>query len=114
MIIKTVRFLCDFCYSGDMSTEFKRTKEDFVCENCQEKVIGDGYTNHCTECLWSKHVDINPGDRASECGGLMRPILTEQDKGEYKILHRCVECGLEKRNKLQNKDNFDPEMILHS
>ena len=26
---------------------------------------GNGYTNHCPKCLWSKHVDINPGDRGA-------------------------------------------------
>ncbi len=93
---------------------FKRTKEDFKCEYCGKQVNGDGFTNHCPQCLWSKHVDIDPGDRASECGGLMRPVSFEGDGGEYKIIHRCVECSFEKRNKLQNKDNFDPEQVLNS
>ncbi len=93
---------------------FKRTKEDFKCEYCGKQVNGDGFTNHCPQCLWSKHVDIDPGDRASECGGLMRPVSFEEDGGEYKIIHRCVECSFEKRNKLQNKDNFDPEQVLNS
>lgn len=93
---------------------FKRTKEDFECEFCEEMVVGDGYTNHCPECLWSKHVDIEPGDRMSKCGGLMRPVLLEKERGAYKILHRCTACSLEKRNKLQRSDNFDPEQVLNS
>ena len=93
---------------------FKRTKEDFECEYCGKEVIGDGYTNHCPECLWSKHVDIEPGDRASECKGLMRPVLLEEKKGGHVVLHRCTQCSFEKQNKLQNKDNFDPERVLNS
>ena len=43
-----------------MAQNFKRKIEDFVCGNCGEKIKGDGYTNHCLQCLWSKHVDITP------------------------------------------------------
>ena len=50
---------------------FTRVVEDFTCGQCGAAVTGDGYTNHCPLCLWSRHVDINPGDRAAECGGLM-------------------------------------------
>ena len=58
---------------------FNRKKENFVCENCGEKVEGNGYTNHCPNCLWSKHVDINPGDRAETCHGLLKPIAVEDN-----------------------------------
>lgn len=93
---------------------FKRVKEDFVCENCCVEVSGSGYTNHCPECLWSKHVDIEPGDRASECGGMMRPVTLEEHQGGHRVLHRCVSCGHEKYNKVQKGDRFDPEMVLNS
>jgi len=66
---------------------FQRTIEDFQCEHCGANISGNGYTNHCTECLWSKHVDINPGDRAATCGGLMRPTSLENENGEYVITH---------------------------
>ena len=56
---------------------FQRRIENFVCEHCGEKVIGDGYTNHCPKCLWSKHVDVNPGDRMAHCGGMMKPEALE-------------------------------------
>lgn len=42
---------------------FTKTVEDFICAHCGTHVRGNGYTNHCPECLWSKHVDNNPGDR---------------------------------------------------
>lgn len=87
--------------------KFQRTKEDFVCEKCGLAVKGSGYTNHCPACLWSKHVDINPGDRENECCGLMEPVGIEIKNGEYVILHRCTNCGLKKRNKTSKNDSMD-------
>jgi hypothetical protein len=52
------------------SRKFQRTREDFTRERCRTFVKGGGYTNHCPECLWSKHVDVNPGDRQATCQGL--------------------------------------------
>jgi len=87
--------------------KFQRKIEDFTCENCGKEIHGNGYTNHCPFCLYSKHVDINPGDRASICGGLMKPVAIENRKGEYIITHRCTRCGQEKHNKSVPEDNFD-------
>ncbi len=87
--------------------KFQKNKEDFICEKCEEKVIGNGYTNHCPKCLWSKHVDINPGDRAANCGGMMRPIKVETEKGEYVITYHCEKCNFERRKKVEKNDNFD-------
>ena len=89
------------------SKKFQRTKENFVCENCGFNVVGNGYTNHCPQCLWSKHVDVNPGDRLETCQGLMEPVELEIKADERIILHRCVVCSFEKRNKMLEKDNLD-------
>jgi len=86
---------------------FQRKIEDFQCENCGVTVEGNGYTNHCRFCLWSKHVDINPGDRAARCGGLMEPIELEIKKGTYIIVHKCLKCGYCKRNKSQPGDSME-------
>ena len=56
---------------------FIRKIENFTCNNCGTFVVGDGYTNHCPNCLFSKHVDTSPGDRKSSCKGLMEPIGIE-------------------------------------
>jgi len=90
-----------------MTKKFQRTKEDFICEKCSLVVKGNGYTNHCSNCLWSKHVDVNPGDREAFCQGLMRPVTVELKGKECIVLHRCVSCGFEKRNKTSKNDNFD-------
>ncbi len=86
---------------------FKRTKEDFVCEKCDYAVVGNGYTNHCPQCLWSKHVDKNPGDRKETCGGMMEPVRVEIKNRDYTIIHMCILCALERPNKAISEDNFD-------
>lgn len=88
-----------------MARKFQRTKEDFTCEQCQTLVIGDGYTNHCPNCLWGKHVDVNPGDRAANCGGMMEPIAVQFSGGEYKIHYRCLKCKFERPNRASESDN---------
>jgi rubrerythrin len=88
-----------------MPKKFIRKIEDFRCENCGTEVKGNGYTNHCPVCLFSKHVDINPGDRASACGGLMKPIAVHVIKDEWIVTHSCLLCGYEKKNKLSPEDD---------
>ena len=89
-----------------MSSKFKRKKEDFVCDNCGIEVRGSGYTNHCPKCLYSKHVDIFPGDRAETCNGLMRPISAQESGGEWSITHKCLKCGKIQKNKISKDDDF--------
>lgn len=90
-----------------MHRKFERTIENFTCENCKTDVLGNGYTNHCPECLWSKHVDINPGDRREVCEGLMKPKSIDLKAGEYVLVHQCQACGFERRNKIVKEDNFN-------
>lgn len=60
-------------------------------------------------------MDIFPGDRAlldknsdkQTCGGMMRPIGIEQEKGEWSLIHKCQKCGKENKNKISKKDNFE-------
>jgi hypothetical protein len=86
---------------------FQKRKEDFVCEKCGAEVKGDGYTNHCPECLWGKHVDVNPGDRVATCRGLMEPVGVEARGDTYTLIHKCERCGFERKNKVSPHDNFD-------
>ena len=52
--------------------------EAFFCRVCGRTVVPQGagseHRNHCPNCLSSLHVDIEPGDRAADCGGIMDPI----------------------------------------
>lgn len=87
---------------------FVKNDNGFVCENCGKEVPPLGYSsrNHCPFCLYSKHVDVNPGDRAADCGGLMRPndVAVDSRKG-FIITHKCNICGAERRNKMQSDDD---------
>lgn len=89
---------------------FTRRVEDFICAHCGANVSGNGYTNHCPKCLWSRHVDNNPGDRMSDCGGMMRPIAVAPDKDGYIITHKCEKCG--KTIKQHSAPNDDIDTII--
>ena len=61
--------------------------------------------------LYSLHVDIIPGDRASECGGLMEPVGIIHNSGKgWQIVHRCKKCGFERRN-MVSEDPRQPDDI---
>ena len=73
------------------------------------------HRNHCPLCLWSKHVDINAGDRRSDCQGKMEPIgVWVKDGGEWAIIHRCRTCGTAKTNRIAGDDNAFALMSLAS
>lgn len=84
--------------------------ESFTCKECGRLVVPEGagsdHRNHCPNCLWSLHVDIEPGDRASDCGGHMEPIAVWVKKGgEWAIIHRCKVCGALSSNRIAADDN---------
>ncbi len=95
--------------------------DKFNCDNCQKEIkttgfIGTKNRNHCPFCLYSKHVDIKPGDRKETCQGLMQPIgLTfkhegEGKQGEIMLVHKCLVCNKESFNRIAADD--DPLKIL--
>mgnify|MGYP000756051336 FL=1 len=84
--------------------------ETFVCKVCGRTVVPQGagseHRNHCPNCLSSLHVDIEPGDRAADCGGIMDPIAVWVRKnGEWAIVHRCRICGALSSNRIAADDN---------
>ncbi len=99
------------------TAKFTMKDEDFTCEVCGEKVTKLGYTarDHCPNCLCSKHVDINPGDRACNCHGVLRPIAVEPSKKDrYKIVYVCSKCKMVKRNIMARDDNYDKVLEIMS
>lgn len=88
-----------------MPKQFTRKTEDFTCDVCGTVVHGNGYTNHCPHCLSSQHVDINPGDRACPCHGVMRATSLELKGKTYIITHVCEKCGHTRRNKASEEDS---------
>ncbi len=85
----------------------------FVCGHCSSDVLplaNGSFRNHCPHCLWSRHVDVVPGDRASSCGGLMEPVAVEgSSAGGWKITQRCVDCGHERANVAALDDPRQPD-----
>ena len=83
--------------------------EPFICENCNSKVDQLKYSarDHCPNCLYSKHVDINPGDRANNCRGLLEPIGIEKFKDTYKIIYKCKKCNMIHKNIVAKDDNIN-------
>lgn len=88
---------------------FTMIDEEFVCEHCHNTVRPLGYTarDHCPICLYSKHVDILPGDRENTCHGLLKPIGIEKFRDTYKILYQCEQCRKMHKNIMANDDNID-------
>lgn len=89
------------------SKKFKRKKETFVCKNCRERVAGNGFTDHCPKCLWSRHSDVNPGDRQAICKGMMKPISAEKKGDGYLIYYRCQKCNYLYQVKAAENDDFE-------
>ncbi len=87
---------------------FNMIEENFICEHCGKEVSTLGYTarDHCPYCLYSKHVDILPGDRKNECKGLLRPIGIEKYKDTFKILYQCEQCRIKHKNIMANDDDM--------
>jgi len=77
---------------------------EFVCVHCGQRVLrmtNGGYRNHCPFCLYSRHVDVEPGDRQCRCHGLMKPIgLKHHSKKGFQIVHECTKCGKKQVNKV--------------
>lgn len=87
--------------------KFQRRIENFTCEKCGAEVYGNGYTDHCPVCLWGKHMDVNPGDRAADCGGQMEPVRVYKKSSTYIIEYICKKCGHKFRVKSARDDDFD-------
>lgn len=92
-----------------MSREAENT--GFECGRCRRRVSrqsGGSYRNHCPHCLWSRHVDVAPGDRAADCGAVMEPAgVDHSGKKGFVLIHRCTACGAEDRNRLAPDDDMD-------
>ena len=107
-IVQTLVLSCNF---NLLRKNFIHKNEDFECLNCHEFVkAGEGFIrNHCPFCLHCLHVDKDvPGDRASDCGALMKPVgLKNVRIGEFKIVFECTACDHKYVNKVLPDDNMD-------
>jgi DNA-directed RNA polymerase subunit RPC12/RpoP len=94
------------------SSRFTVIDEAFACAVCGAEIPPLGYTarDHCNRCLCSLHLDENPGDRASNCGGVLEAVGAEQGKKGVKILYKCRKCGMQKKN-IAAKDDDNEKLI---
>ena len=97
-------------------SRFTVIDEPFRCLVCGAEVPPLGYTarDHCPACLCSVHLDVNPGDRQSECGGVLEPVGAEQGKKGFKIIYKCKKCGAKKKNIAARDDDIDKIIELFS
>ena len=84
--------------------------DSFTCKVCDWLVppagVGSDHRNHCPNCLSSLHLDVEPGDRAANCGGVMEPVAVWVRKhGEWAVIHRCKRCGQLSSNRIAADDN---------
>ena len=91
---------------------FTKNDQGFVCGHCGKEVLPLSVTsrNHCPFCLYSRHLDIMPGDRQSDCMGLMKPVqaLPDAKKG-FILIHKCEKCGFVGRNKAAIDAKVQPD-----
>lgn len=88
---------------------FNKLDDTFICENCGKEVNKLNYSSrdHCPYCLYSKHVDINPGDRMNNCLGMLVPIGIEKYKNTFKILYVCNKCKEKHKNIMAKDDDMN-------
>lgn len=91
---------------------FTKINESFPCANCGFVVPVSASTcrDHCPKCLFSLHVDVNPGDRAANCGGLLKPVgYDSHSKKGYMILYVCEKCGEKRTTRFLESDKILPD-----
>lgn len=92
--------------------QFTYRNDPFICSHCGYAVEPSERScrNHCPKCLHSVHVDIQPGDRLADCGGMMEPVRVEyHTKKGYQIVHRCQLCGFTSKNVIQQDVKIQPD-----
>jgi hypothetical protein len=82
----------------------------FRCTHCRLDVPTDApgtrHRNHCPTCLWSRHLDVSPGDRSARCAAAMEPIaVSVRDDDEWQLVHRCRGCEALRVNRIAGDDN---------
>ena len=91
---KQIRMYLDRSSAAQVRTNPIFVDESFLCGNCGKDVpIGDVMIrDHCPFCLWGRHLDNIPGDRAADCGGLMKPLSFSVAGGTRWIHYECTKC----------------------
>ena len=106
------------------SDHARHGEEGFTCVQCRQyvscdpSVSGVQNRNHCSYCLWSRHVDFrDAGDRLAACREGMQPIglttkrsrnkYARDNDGELMLIHRCTGCDKLVINRIAADDSTD-------
>lgn len=99
---KLIRLVLDRSGSAQVRRNPIARDEAFTCACCGQDVPIGGRRprDHCPWCLRSLHVDVVPGDRAADCGGVLEPIALEPGADGLDLVYRCARCGAARRNRV--------------
>jgi len=91
---KQIRMYLDRAEKSQIRSNPIFVDEAFRCGHCQKSVPIGGVMirDHCPFCLWGRHLDNIPGDRASNCGGLMKPLHFSFAGDTRWIHYSCTQC----------------------
>jgi len=89
--------------------KFVKNNEAFICVACGQEVLSHPTSSrdHCNHCLTGQHVDIYPGDRMNQCGGILEPIGLQMSSGKTQIVYRCEKCHAQVFNVVAPDDNAE-------
>ena len=98
-IKKQIRLYLDRSSSAQIRKNPIFVDEPFQCGHCKKDVSKGNVMirDHCPFCLWGRHLDKIPGDRAANCGGLMQPLSFSVAGGIRWIHYSCTVCTYEFR-----------------
>lgn len=97
-----------------MARKFVKNNQGFRCIVCGADVFPhpSSSRDHCNRCLYSLHIDINPGDRTNPCQGILEPVGLDLKRGEKRIVYRCQECRAVVVNAVAPDDSEDKLLEL--
>lgn len=87
---------------NDIRLIWEAYKKRIKCLICHKFFQNKG-NEHCPYCLCSIHLDIKPGDRKSDCHGILKPI----SRNEKEIIHKCEKCSTIQYNPIHVDDDLN-------
>lgn len=99
-----------FSHMSGKSRHDRGASAGFTCIRCRATIdptrFGTRHRNHCPLCLWSRHLDEEPGDRRCACRSPMEPVGIEvRQDDEWAIIHRCTGCSTLRTNRIAGDDS---------
>jgi tRNA(Ile)-lysidine synthase len=106
---KLARLLVNHAEDAHQLGTLTRRDEAFPCAWCGAFVPPGGarVRDHCPFCLRGLHLDVVPGDRAADCGGVLHPTgFSLEGRAGVVIAYACAGCGLRWRGRAHPDDQL--------